>query len=747
MLSKLSAVTGILLLALLPGVALAQSSGSSASGQPEGVTSGGYLIHQSIELGYRFTDVSGSDGMYDTLVNLQQGPRLLDQSLSMQSQDHQGLLFDDLFVNSVGWGGDPNNYLRLRVDKNKWYDFRGSFRRDQNFFDYDLLDNPLNPSTSTPNVPVTDSPHLFATTRRMTDVDLTLLPQSRLSFRLGYSHNNMTGPSFTSFHEGTDVLLFQPWNTTMDSYRMGVDWKLAPRTVLSYDQTLDYYRGDNDQQLAPFEQALLPGGAGTVELGLPINTQANQPCAVVPPATTLVDSTGTLTNIACSAYFGYLRTERVRTSTPTERVSLRSNYVRRLDLTASYSYSSADMSSPFDESFNGLVTRTFTRAYTITGPANANRVSDVLDLSATLHLTSHLRLINTFYFWAYRIPESFTSTETDWNIATTPPCAPPACSLLVPISSLTPSVTVTPSVLSFNQNWKRNQTELAWDITKKAGARIGYRYGNKDFHHVLDFSTGDVDDIVIREYTALVGLWARPVTAWRLNFDWEHSNYTDVIFRIAPRKEARYRFQTSYNPRPWALIGGSVNILEDRNDDALTNYLGHSRNYGLTASLTPRERFGMDLAYNYNDTMQNALICFNDTPPTGVDLPVVTNAGSCLVNDPNNPLLTDSFYTNHTHFGMATVMFKPVKRATTRVGYSIVSVAGSTPQFNILQPLGSLQYKYHQPLANLGVDLGHDLTWNAGWNYYQYNEPSFVGPTAPRYFHANTTTVSLRYAF
>jgi hypothetical protein len=39
-----------------------------------------------------------------------------------------------------------------------------------------------------------------------------------------------------------------------------------------------------------------------------------------------------------------------------------------------------------------------------------------------------------------------------------------------------------------------------------------------------------------------------------------------------------------------------------------------------------------------------------------------------------------------------------------------------------------------------------------GWNYYQYNEGSavqgsFVGPTAPRYFHANALTESLRYAF
>src|SRR5579863_2751517 len=241
-------LSSLLVLGLLasPQSLAAQSSSGSQDppAQPEGVTAGDYVIHTSAEIGYRYTNVTGSNDIYDTLVNLQTGPRFLDETFSMQSQDHQGLLFDNLSVNSFGWGGDPNNVLRARIEKNKWYNFLASFRRDQNFFDYDLLVNPLNPPTSTPSVPVLNSTHGFETTRRMTDVDLTLLPQARVSFRLGYSHNNMTGPSFSSIHLGTDALLLQPWNTTMNSYRLGVDWKMLPRTVLSYDQFLNYYRGD-----------------------------------------------------------------------------------------------------------------------------------------------------------------------------------------------------------------------------------------------------------------------------------------------------------------------------------------------------------------------------------------------------------------------------------------------------------------------------------------------------------------------
>jgi hypothetical protein len=721
--------------------------------EPDGVSRGGYLIHQSVELGYRSTDVTGSGDMYDTLVNLQTGPRILDQTLTMQSVDHQGLLFDDLYLNSFGWGGDPNNVLRLRADKNKWYNLQSSFRRDQYFSDYDLLANPLNPPPppapggSTPSIPILNSPHEFSTTRRMSEFDLTLLPQSRVSFRLGYSHNNMTGPSYSSIHEGTEASLLQDWNTTMNSYRLGVDFRIAPRTVLSYDQFLDYYKGDTDYQLNPINEALVPTTpVSSVSLGLSIDTVNKEPCAVVPPATSLVVN-GTLTNVTCSAYFSYSRNQRIRTSTPTERVSLRSNYFQRVDLVASFSYSSATSSTPLDESFDGLITRTATRAFFGTGEADANRISDVFDLGATVHLTTHLRLIEKFYFWAYRIPQKGNFNEVDSDCPTTTPPTP--CTLLTPLSATTPTAIPTVIQSSFNQAWTRNQTELAWDISKKAGARIGYRYGDRDFNHFNDFLPGDLDHFVGLEKTALLGFWARPTHTLRFNFDLEHTNYNAVFVRMSPRKEARYRFQTTYTPRSWATLGGSINIRQESNADVQTQYVGHNQNYGLTASLAPRERFGLDLAYNFNSVLQNALICFNDTPPTGVILPFVANAdnNNCGGNDTSNNLMANSYYTNHTNFGMATVRFKPAKRVLANVGYSITSVDGSVPQFSILQPLGTLQYKYQQPVANLSVDIGHKLAYNMGWNYYQYGEGSFVGPTAPRYFHANSVTESLRYSF
>jgi hypothetical protein len=61
--------------------------------------------------------------------------------------------------------------------------------------------------------------------------------------------------------------------------------------------------------------------------------------------------------------------------------------------------------------------------------------------------------------------------------------------------------------------------------------------------------------------------------------------------------------------------------------------------------------------------------------------------------------------------------------------------------------LGPLSSVYQSPLAAVDVVVRKDVTLKAAWNYYQYGEGSFVGPTAPRYFHANNTTLALRYAF
>src|ERR1700733_6781584 len=185
----------------------------------------GYVVHQSVDLGGHIADHSGSGAVYDTMINLQSGPRILAESLELRAVDpSHAILFDHLSTNSFGYGGDPNSVSFLNITKGKLYDFRGSFRRDRQYFDYDLLANPLIPPTSTPFIPVLDTTHLYNTVRRMTDLNLTLMPLGHVSVRVDYNHNVMEGPSTSTLHYGTEALLTQFWRNSTDSWTAGLDW-------------------------------------------------------------------------------------------------------------------------------------------------------------------------------------------------------------------------------------------------------------------------------------------------------------------------------------------------------------------------------------------------------------------------------------------------------------------------------------------------------------------------------------------
>src|SRR5579863_4502474 len=204
---EVHAIASVLFIAALCCMPAARAQDNSEASP--GINSGGYNIHQSIEFGYRASEINGNKDTYDTFENLGSGVRLFDFTLEMRSIDHNGLLFDNLTFSNFGYGGDPNDVTRLRIEKNKWYDFRMMFRRDKNFWDYNLFVNPLNPAAlnppgslttgcivsppsaahpglpgycSNPAIAQTNSPHEMDLVRRMQDYDLTLLPQSRIRF-------------------------------------------------------------------------------------------------------------------------------------------------------------------------------------------------------------------------------------------------------------------------------------------------------------------------------------------------------------------------------------------------------------------------------------------------------------------------------------------------------------------------------------------------------------------------------------
>jgi len=783
---------------------------------PEGIDSGNYNIKQTVEIGWRiipsgdFKDSRGTREVYNTFVNLREGPRLLDYTLEMRSLNHQGWLFDNFFLTNFGYGGDPNNVTRLRAYKNKWYNFSGTFRRDFNVWDYNLLANPLNPSTPTfANAPpgfvstVFVSPHSMNLVRRMSDFNLIIAPQSPVRLRLGYSRNISEGPSFSSIHEGTDALLFQQWKTTVNAYQIGVDFKFIPRTNISYDQFLNYYKGDTTWTLAstPFLLQTPPPGTPVtpvpVDLGLPFNAapNANQPCATPfngPPVA------GTA-NPTCNGFLSYLRAGRVRTSFPTEQFTLQSNYVRNVDFSARFSYSGGDNNVfNFREDLTGLITRSRQRVSDATGPAGARRVTASADAGITIHVSEKFRITDSFRFNNWRIPGALAYTQTSlfgtsmlvapntFTPASCPTVTSPSCPQHN--TSSPPDVFTLLSSLFLKQDVKVNTFELEYDFTRRIGARVGYRYRHRiiaesdtewgafiffptlqngrtpppplnvddagnpltcpaannrpDGSCVLSAFSSDGPTITeINEHSALVSIWFRPIDELRISVDTEILSADNAFTRISPRNLQHYKVRARYRPVNWASFGAVVNILENRNNVSQINNLQHNRSYGFDLALEPNNRFSFDIGYEYNDIFSTILVCFvsSSSPPGLSKCP-----GSTVL------LAQNSVYTNKAHYGYVDLMWKPFKRVTANLGYATTSNTGSTLILNPNTPPGSLSFNYHRPYGGLAVNLAKGLTWKTSWAFYGYYEREQLvplDPTGPRDFRGNMVTLALRYAF
>ncbi|MGA8269956.1 MAG: hypothetical protein WB919_00225, partial [Candidatus Sulfotelmatobacter sp.] len=358
----------------------AQTPSQTAAGEEsKGVESGDYNVQQSVEVGYRSYWVNGNTGTYDTFVNLGPGLRLFDYSLDMRSLDHNGILFDNLSFSNFGYGGDPNDVTRLRIDKNKWYDFRGLFRRDKNFWDYNLLANPFNPSTSTPSVGNANSPHSFDLVRRMQDYNLSLFPQSRVRLRLGFSHDRDDGPGFFTTDGGTIAQFNENYSYTTNSYRGGVDFRILPRTTISYDQFLSYYKQDNVVNDNPQNSGYQLANGTPVDPG--IIWSSNGPVEILPCATP-IEAGPNVFNPNCNGYLSYRQAANPRNFMPTERLRFQSNYFKKFETSGSLGYSTANNSVPnFNEIVNDYVSRNGSRGGTTGGPADARRVSVNADWS------------------------------------------------------------------------------------------------------------------------------------------------------------------------------------------------------------------------------------------------------------------------------------------------------------------------------------------------------------------------------
>jgi hypothetical protein len=212
--------------------------------------------------------------------------------------------------------------------------------------------------------------------------------------------------------------------------------------------------------------------------------------------------------------------------------------------------------------------------------------------------------------------------------------------------------------------------------------------------------------------------------------------------RIDPRQAQEYRLRSKYKPTPWLDLDGSITIWEARNNVPNINNLQHNRVYSFSAIFLRRETLTFEVGYSYNDVFSQILICYTSTAaPPG------------LSNCPGSTKLVQqlSVYTNNSHFGHFNLDWQPWKRLRTKLGANLTGTSGSVLIISPNAPSGPLDSKFLQPYGGFEFLFTNRWIGNAYWAYHGYHEDPDAGVVqdifAPRNFHANLVTLSVRYMF
>ncbi|MGA7158319.1 MAG: hypothetical protein WBY53_15835 [Acidobacteriaceae bacterium] len=540
---------GVALLLLMTGIASAQSATPAAdtasmpqAPQATATVQNGFVLHESADLGGHYAKVVGSGSMYDTLVNIQSGPRVFGETFTLHAvPGSKHSLLDSLSAFSSGFGGDPNNFAKLDVSKGKLYEFTGTFRRDRQYFDYDLLGNPMissglylpygetNGVLSTSGVPykqLEDSPVMFNTVRRMTDTNLTLLPLSKVTFRIGYSQNIFQGPSMTPGESvgKYNALLEEYQRNSSDDFRGGVDWKPLRQTKFTFEEEIEHYKINSYFTLAPQDfiaqeangepvalgdwdvaQQLTLAAAGTNTAVTGTNTA---PAGIAECNTASMGSGYTnatnftiftpaqtpgglpIINAACDVTTSYVRNQSTREIFPTEMFRFQSSSIKNIAMNGDFSYTGASVNLPnYYENWQGLDGAL--RSQVWAGSATVKRRVVGAHFGITYEATKKISVSDQV---------SFSSSHQPGTSVMGTPTLPNGQSLSVPTTggneninytgALTPGTTGGaegsssgyPILGYFGQLYLTNNATISWDATERSTFSLTWRYRTHDIN-------------------------------------------------------------------------------------------------------------------------------------------------------------------------------------------------------------------------------------------------------------------------
>jgi len=644
-------------------------------GSPRGENTGNYNVTNSFETGYRFSQVGGDIGMYRSDVNYGNGLRLLGSSLTVNSKDGHGKYFDEIVLNTLGLGNDPYQAVTLRVQKNNLYRYDMTWRLDDYF---------------NPGLTISGGLHQMDTSRILQDHDLTIFPQSAVSFDVGYSRNTQTGPALGSIQlfddRGSAFPYFTDVRRQWNEYRVGMNAHYAGFT-LTLRHTWEYFKDDTNSSLNGVEAA-----------------------------NTAFDST-TLNQ--------FLRTSPYHGSNPGWLGNLHADH-KYWGMNARMTYVSGSGDFAMDELAVGLSRFGAATNQQVLVNGNAQRPVMAGDFTASLFPTDKLTIVNNTAVHNTRIDgDSFLSQFNNGTGQET--------------------------TLNFNFLGVRtvaNSTDINYRWKNWLGFSAGYVYSDRQirleeafaFPQVAGSASSDLYSQDSRLNAERLGVRIRPLKELTINVDGEIGHADHPLATISDRNYHTLGGRVQYRKKTLQLGAQYHQVYNENAPLNLLSFSSRSRTAAANASWAPKSWFSFDASYTnlHLDTV-GALAFFAGTNlsqlQTGYSSVYVSN-----IHAANLGVRFSAFKKADLFFGYAITKDVGDGRATA------VPVGETDPVQAQLDAFQTFPLTYESPMARVSVRISPKLRWNVGYQYYGYNE-QFQLFSYPENYHAHTGYTSLLWSF
>jgi hypothetical protein len=259
----------------------------------------------------------------------------------------------------------------------------------------------------------------------------------------------------------------------------------------------------------------------------------------------------------------------------------------------------------------------------------------------------------------------------------------------------------------------------------------------------------------------LLGAVVQPSRAVRvnLNFDTMDSKAADsatpinTYTREANNRTYHLKARALVKPNKWFNFAVAANDFNGKNDDVLVNHVEHSHDFSFSTQVNPTETLSLDFDVAHDDVFSQTDLCYVFLPTASVPLPPgATNAGTCVPTADNNTATSNLFlgrgyYDAPSTFFSGVLSYAPSHYFRFNGGARFTELNGKAELLNPLMAPGALLSKTVSPFADLAVNIAPQWSWHGNWIHHGYGEGGGPGGTAPRNFHGDVVTLSVKYAF